>query len=109
MKHPKIPMDDGWNQRLRQGARTNFSGAPRYDERSSVSLQCGSLAELGHSGVQEQSPWSEGLGEANCKRIGVTSLTFIFFGSCDVIGHVTISSLHMPFPIDSPLELSHYF
>jgi len=71
-------MEYGWNQRRRQNvrprARTNFSGAPRYDERGSVSLQWGVLG-----GAQPQ--WSAGrkgrapvlvMGSgANSKRIWV--------------------------------------
>jgi len=53
-------MEYRWNQRRRQNFRPrgqdNISGAPRYDERGSVSLQWGSWAELGYSGAQGRAP-----------------------------------------------------
>jgi len=88
-----------------KGPGQNFSGAPRYDDRRSVSL----LVGLGRSSAtvecRGRAPGQGVWERANSKRIGVTSLTF----RGHVIGHLTISSLHLPFPVGGPLELSLYF
>jgi len=68
MKHPKFVWNTGGfsvGTRIPgQGARTNFSGAPKYEERGSVSLQCGSWAELGYvqwSAAPGQGVWGRTL------------------------------------------------
>jgi len=71
-----------------------------------VSLHVGlAWAELGHSGRTGAEPWSVVWGRTLSVYWGHE---FDLLGSCDVIGHVTISSLHTQFSIGGPLELSLY-
>ena len=80
MKHPKIPMDDGWwNQPELQAKGPGQILAGYQDITSAVALAYS--VGLGRSSAtvdcRGRAPGQGVWGRANSKRIGVTSLTFL--------------------------------
>jgi len=79
MKHPKIPMDDGWNQPELQakGPGQILAGHQDMTSAAAWAYSVGLERSLATVECRGRAPWSGGLGRANSKRIRVTSLTFL--------------------------------